>query len=68
MVEDHAEADPLGRVVLHQVLLDELVEQGEDGVGVAGPGLRLADPLASRADHLAEPLGVGAGRRSAGRG
>ena len=66
VVEDHAEADPLGRVVLHQVLLDELVEQGEDGVGVPRPGLGLADPLGDRADHLAEPLARRCRRTSAG--
>ena len=46
MIEDDAQADPLGRVFLHQDSLDELVQQGEDHVGIAGPGLGLADPLA----------------------
>ena len=61
MIEDHAHVDPSLRVLLHHVLLEELVEHGEDGVRVLGPGLGLADPLGDRAEHLAEPLAIGAG-------
>ena len=60
MVEDDAQADPLGRVDLHQDALDQLVEQREDRVGVARPRFRLADPLADQADHPPQPLAVGA--------
>ncbi len=59
--EDHPDADLLGRVLLHQDLADELIEQGEDSVRVAGPGLGLADPLGGLRDHPAQAVGVVAG-------
>ena len=49
IVEDDSQADPLGRVCLHENALDELVEQGEDHVRVAGPGFGLADPFGEQA-------------------
>ena len=64
MIEDYAHVDPFLRVLLHHVLLEELVEHGEGGVRVLGPGLGLADPLGDRAEHLAEPLAIGAGSQS----
>ena len=48
-------------IVFHDVLLEELVDQGQDGVGILGPGLGLADPFGDRTEHLAEPVAVGAG-------
>ena len=51
----------LAGIVLHQDALDELVEQCEDHVGVARPGLGLADPLARAGDHPPQPIAVAAG-------
>ena len=45
IVEDDAQADLLGRIYLQENALDELVEQREDHVGVAGPRLGLADAV-----------------------
>ena len=56
--EDHAHANLFGRIFFHQDLADELIEQGEDGVGVSRPGLRLADSLADLGVHQAQAVGI----------
>ena len=52
MVEDQADADLVIRIRLHEILLDELIDQAEDAIGVLGPHPGLADPRFEQPDHL----------------
>ena len=61
VVEDDAQADPFRRVDLHEDALDELVQERQDHVGVAGPRLGLADPVVQAREHPPQAIAVAAG-------
>ncbi len=47
-------------IVFQDVLLEELIDERQDGIGILGPAPGLADPFRDRSEHLAQPLAVGA--------